>query len=294
MYAGDLSNKTLEKAYDFFKKVFSLIEMHLPNQWIKGDAEGGFISRNIGVASTITIVWDIIDYVKKTRFIDFEKFKAEEIFDEISPFLLIIIDYISSLSRDELQNMSKQWGSTGVSKVRREFQRIIHLKYPTFEPEGLLQYIKESSGIFNDETDDISDELQLLINRFIINRLKDEFGKETNKWWRLGIPIQIQKDCAIKSIETDPPEPPENFLLLLDYQKIVKDNWKLFGEHFTPPDMNQANKEDKLSWFVRYNTIRNKVKHPERQDVSEDEFNFIKSLHSWLNIKLKDQDLTKF
>jgi DNA sulfur modification protein DndB len=170
--------------------------------------------------------------------------------------------------------------------VRQEFQRIIHLKKPSFEPEGLKQYIKDSSGIFNDETDEISDNIQLLINRFVITKLKNEYGEEHEKWWRLGIPKQIQKDCAIKAIETDPPEPPENFLLLLDYQKIVKDNWKLFGEFFTPPDMKQASKDDKIDWFVKYNTIRNKVKHPERQDVSESEYNFIKNLQNWITTRI--------
>lgn len=286
LYDGDLSTKTLEKAYEFFKRVFSLIEEMLPEQWQKGDSEGGFISRNIGVASIIALSWDLIDHVKKEKFIDFEKLKAEEIFDEIKPYLLIIIDYLSCLTREELQRLSGQWGSTGVKKVRQEFQRTIHLKNPKFEPDGLIQYIKESSGIFNDETDEVSDKLQLLINRFVITKLKNEYGIEHEKWWRLGIPKQIQKDCAIKAIETDPPEPPENFLLLLDYQKIVKDNWKLFGEYFTPPDMKQANKDDKIDWFVKYNTIRNKVKHPERQDVSESEYNFIKTLQNWMTLKI--------
>lgn len=289
LYAGDLSNKTLEKAYEFFRRVFSLIEELLPDQWQKGDSEGGFISRNIGVASIIALMWDIIDHIKKNKFIDFEKLNSEEVFDEIKPYLIVIIEHISSLSREELQRMSGQWGSTGVKKVRQEFQRIIHLKYPSFEPEGLLQYLKESSGIYNDETDEVTDKLQLLINHFVINKLQNEYGNEHDKWWRLGIPKQIQKDCAIKSIETDPPEPHENFLLLLDYQKIVKDNWKLFGDYFTPPNMKQASKDDKLDWFVKFNTIRNKVKHPERQDVSESEYNLIKNIQNWLVNNLNDE-----
>lgn len=286
LYAGDLSTKTLEKAYDFFKRVFLLFEEKLPDQWQKGDSEGGFVSRNIGVASIIVLVWDIIDHIKKRKFIDFEKLTSEDIFDEVKPFLLIVIDYISNLNREELQRLSGQWGSTGVKKVRQEFQRIIHLKDPLFEPDGLLQYIKESSGIFNDETDEMTDTLQMMINHFVIRKLKDEYGETNDKWWRLGIPKQIQKDCAIKSIETDPPEPPENFLLLIDYQKIVKDNWKLFGDYFTPPDMKQANKDLKLDWFVKFNTIRNKVKHPERQDVSEAEYDYIKNLKNWLSQKI--------
>jgi len=132
--------------------------------------------------------------------------------------------------------------------------------------------------------------LQKAINRYIINHLVSQHGKEEGKWWRLGVPKQIQKDCAIKSIETDPPEPPENFLLLLDYQKIISSNWALLGEVFTPSDMKQGKKDDKLSWFVRYNTIRNKVKHPERQDVTEEEHDFIMTLKAWLLPRLQSQN----
>jgi DNA sulfur modification protein DndB len=282
LYAGDLAYNTLEKSYGFFKDVFSFIEEMLPEQWEKGDAEGGFISRNIGVASIITIMWDIVDYLRKRKYIDFEKYESTRIYDEVKPYLILIVDFISNLNREDLQNMSKQWGSTGVSKVRREFQKVIYEKEISFQPEGLLQYIKDSSGMFNEETDSISDELQRAINRHIIGTLKSVHGNEDNKWWRLGIPKQIQKDCAIKSIETDPPEPPENFLLLLDYQKIISSSWTLFGDTYTPPDMKHGKKDDKLTWFNRYNTIRNKVKHPERQDVTEEEHIFIVNIKTWL------------
>lgn len=282
LYAGDLAAKTLEKAYEFFKLYFSLVEEKLPNQWELGSGEGGFVARNIGIASLIVIAWDIVDYLRIEKKIVFEKMTAEEIFDEVSPFLLLIIKFIEGLSSDDLNNMSKQWGSTGVSKVRREFQRIINEKHPTFQPDGLQQYIKESSGVYNEETRDNIFHIQEHIKEFIFITLKNEFLQNPTDWWRLGVPKQIQKDCAVKSIEVDPPEPPENFLLVLDYQKIIKANWKLLGDVFTPPDMKQANKDDKLSWFIDFNSIRNRVMHPERQTVTEKEYQFIKQINNWL------------
>ena len=103
------------------------------------------------------------------------------------------------------------------------------------------------------------------------------------------MPKQIQKDCAVKAIEVDPPEPPENFLLVLDYQKIIKANWKLLGDVFTPPDMKQASKDDRLSWFVSFNSIRNRVMHPERQTVTEEEYLFINNLKKWLLDRIDQQ-----
>ena len=289
LYAGDLASKTLEKAYDFFKLYFSLIEEKLTDQWELGNAEGGFVARNIGVSSFIVIAWDIVEFLRRERNFVFEKMSAENIYDEVSPYLILIIYFIDNLSSDDLRNMSRQWGSTGVTKVRREFQRVIHEKYPNFQPEGLMQYIKESSGIFNEETRDNIFTAQEAIKDYIFAALKQEFGDGSNNWWRLGVPKQIQKDCAVKAIEVDPPEPPENFLLVLDYQKIIKANWKLLGDVFTPPDMKQASKDDRLSWFVSFNSIRNRVMHPERQTVTEEEYLFINNLKKWLLDRIDQQ-----
>ena len=85
LYAGDLGAKTLEKAYDFFKMYFSLIEEKLPAQWEIGSGEGGFAARNIGVSSFIVIAWDIVDFLRTERHLVFEKMSAENIFDEVSP-----------------------------------------------------------------------------------------------------------------------------------------------------------------------------------------------------------------
>lgn len=279
LFAGDLASKTLEKSYNFFKLYFSLVEEKLSNQWAIGNGEGGFVARNIGVSSLIVIAWDIVEFLRKEKYLTFEKLSAESIFDEVQPYLILVIDFIGNLNAEDLRNMSKQWGSTGVSKVRREFQKVINEKYKNFQPDGLLQYIKESSGIYNEETRSTIFQVQEGIKNYIFESLKKEYGTD---WWRLGVPKQIQKECAIKSIEVDPPEPPENFLLVLDYQKIITANWKMFGETFTPPDLKQASKEDRLSWLISLNSVRNRVMHPERQTVTEEEFVIIKEIKKWL------------
>jgi DNA sulfur modification protein DndB len=285
LYAGDLSNQTLGKAYLFFKLLFSLIQEKLNEQWEIGSGEGGFVARNIGIASFIVITWDIVDFIRKEKLIVFEKLNSEEIFDEIKPYLMPIIKYLLDLSPDDMHNMSKQWGSTGVSKVRREFQRVINQKYENFEPDGLRQYIKESSGIYNTETRQNILVIQEAMKEYIPGKLKEEFKDE---WWRLGVHKEIQKDCSSRSIDAGGTEPPENFLLVLDYQKIIDNNWTLLGKTFSPPDKH-GKKKVLLEWFVKFNSIRNQVMHPERRNVTEDEYNFINDIKSWLLERIKDK-----
>jgi DNA sulfur modification protein DndB len=278
LYAGDLADKTLDKSYRFFRLVFTLFEENLSDQWELGDAEGGFIARNIGVSSIIVIVWDIIEHlISKGN--SFESKKADEIYDEVKPFLMALIEFLNKLSKEELLNMSKYWGSTGVTKIRREYQKALNDKYSDFQPQGLAQYIKESSGIFNDETRKNIIDIQKKINEIVFLKLKSEFGEN---YWRMGVNKEIQKACANKLIEEGVDEPPENFVELINYQKIISDNWKLLGEIFTQPDKHQAKKDDRLSWFVALNNIRKKGMHPERKDITEEEYEFIRNLKTWI------------
>lgn len=288
LYDGDLAENTLEKSYDFFKRIFSRVEDVLSNQWELGDSEGGFVARNIGFTSLIVIIWDIVSYLEGAKLIRFESKSSEYIYDNVKPYLDIILEFINGLSREELQNMNKQYGSTGVAKIRREFQRIIHKNFNDFQPDGLIQYIKESSGIYNSETRNTVLEIQKKMKDFIFNKLKDEFG--IKDWWRLGVHKDIKKKCSLKKIEEGVDEPDWNFIDLIDYNKIISNNWKLLGSVFSAPKADQLKKEEKIKWIIHLNNIRKKGVHPERKDITEEEYNFVFDLKDWLLLRIVEEE----
>lgn len=285
LYDGDLAEQTLKKAYNFFLKVFQLVEMNLQEQWDMGSSEGGFISRNIGISSIFTITWDILEKNGDCEVKRLYEKNSDELFEIVKPKLQLVIDFIKGLTPAELVNYIKQYGSSGVQKVRREFQRVIYKHDNNFVPDGLLQYIKDSSGEHNQEVKDLSSDLQRKINIFVIETLKDIHG---DSWWIKSVPIDVQKACATKAIDNRSTEPHENFLLLLDYQRIIsdKENWKIFSETFTPPGYESKSKSSRLEWFVPFNNIRNKLSHPERDVVTEDEYHYLKDLVEWLNPRI--------
>ena len=46
--------------------------------------------------------------------------------------------------------------------------------------------------------------------------------------------------------------------MLLDYRDIIRDHSILLINAFTPPDRASAGKEKRLSWFLEFNSVRNK------------------------------------
>jgi len=66
---------------------------------------------------------------------------------------------------------------------------------------------------------------------------------------------------------------------LIDYRKIIIDKWRIFQDKYAAPDV-KGNKEEKTKWLVKLERIRNQNFHI--YSVTEEEFDFLKEIHSWL------------
>ncbi len=62
LFVGTDYEKSLEKGGEFFIECFNYIKDNTKDQWDKGEAKGGFVARNIGIASIVLIIADIMDF----------------------------------------------------------------------------------------------------------------------------------------------------------------------------------------------------------------------------------------
>ena len=100
------------------------------------------------------------------------------------------------------------------------------------------------------------------------------------------MPREVQKQCSAAKIDTGSEEPEWNFLSTIHYYSIIKAHWDIFGIFFTPPGMENASRERKLSWINHFNSIRQKYSHPQRDIVKQGEYDFLVQLYDWLEQKL--------
>ena len=56
----------------------------------------------------------------------------------------------------------------------------------------------------------------------------------------------------------------------------------MLGNYFTPPDQISGNKKKKLEWPTKFNSIRQKYSHPQRENSSEEEYTFLLETKDWL------------
>lgn len=279
--------KTLIKSKDFFNICFKMIENKLSEQWNKGSADGGFIGMNIGVTAIIRVLDDIIDFAVINDKIDPYKLNGVELASSISKYLIPVILFVNDLDYESSKKLRGLLGSGGTIKVHRHFQESINKEYPSFNPDGLEQWIKDNSGKFDDQGRKLGHKnIEPLIDRFVKLKLKEDYGVKNKKWWIEGVPKKIQLDCASKKIADGSSEPNENFLNTIHYHSIISHNWELLGNYFTPPGLGNVSKEKKLSWLNKFNDIRKKYTHPQREPITEKELEFLKKLYEWLSNNL--------
>ncbi len=285
-YLTDVSHEeTLKKSVAFFKCCFQYIADELQDQWNAGSGEGGFIAMNIRVSGITRTLDCILDHLVRVESLNTEDLSGRELADKVIPYLIPVVEFIKGLDSNELKKLRSYFGSGAPEKVTMEFLNAIHSEFDEFNPEGLMQWIKENTGEFNKPCWDLGHNyIEPLMHKFVITQLKKEYGEKA--WWIEGVPKTIQKVCSDARIDAGTSEPDWNFLNTIHYRDIVEKNWTLLGDYFTPPGMENAKKEKRLSWLVKLNKARQRYSHPQRDVITEEEFKFLTELYAWLKVKL--------
>ena len=266
--------KTLQKAVDFLNTAFSKIEEGLEKQWDAGSGEGGFISMNIGISALIRTLDSIIEYLVKFKSLEPETMTGEEIAYKTWQYLDPVIEFVEGLDSEGIKKLRSLFGSGATEKVLREFQYAIHKEFEDFRPEGLKQWIKDNSGEYNQPAWDLGhNQIEPMIDEFIKAVLKEHFGEKY--WWMEGVPTKIQKKCSDDKIDKKSMEPESNFLNTIHYYSIIEEKWTLFGNFFSPPGTENMKKSKRLEWLKTFNSIRQKYSHPQRENTTEKEYNFL-------------------
>lgn len=280
LWTGDY-DETLNKSLDFFFLCLGFLETNCSNQWNIGSGEGGFISMNVGISSYFRLLDDLIRHESILGFSPYNC-SAKQLFLRLKPYLIPVSNFINNLTPSEIKNLRGSLGSGGVKKVLPEFKYAIHKEFSEYNPPGLTQWIKDSSGQFNPLAKQLGDKIQLALRDFVFRKLREMYGEKDERWWIEGVNKDIRKYCSGTAIDQGNKEPDYNYLLTIHYQKIIIDNKELLLSFFTPPKMDNVKNIKKLGWIEKLNRVRQKFSHPEREKVTEQEYEMIVEISEWL------------
>jgi DNA sulfur modification protein DndB len=283
LYPGYLYERdnlaTLNFATEALSRYLGLFSRRLPAHWRLGNAEGGYLCTNNGIAALLQLYKACIDYLVASQGVQhFSSASFADVEPRLTDLVDPLIEHFEKADLATIRSYRQNLGASGPRLSALAMMQIIHEKTPSFEPLGLREFLdsRDRSGAL--EARNVVPELELAIHRCTMRILKTEFGEGEDGWWRQGVPGPVRADVAVKREQSFTPGALEEYFDLLDYRKIAAARWELFREQFSLEP--SGGKERQLSWFNRLTDIRNRTAHPARRPISQDDVEFVDSLLS--------------
>ncbi|MCW5696720.1 MAG: DGQHR domain-containing protein [Bauldia sp.] len=285
-YKGD-SDQTLERTRSFLFASFRFSQERLSDEWRKMPSEGAILSINAGITAYIWLLHDIVEHGETNKLVDPLNDSPAEIVSQMSFLLDGFVEYIKGLSFEDRQILRSKYGSGADTRLWRCMQKGIAEFRPEFDPPGMKEYWQNQSKQFNLETFEKVGDIETFLKEEVRELLESHYGAQ---WLKRGIPgtlfEKLHADAAKKNREIEhasDEKTPWDCMYIVDYRSVMtySSNWSaLFHSAFTVPGNERAKKDDKTSWLVRLNTIRNQNTH--EHSVTEDDYKFVLAVHSWL------------
>jgi len=287
-YRGN-NDETYSVLYPFLLKSFEFLSNKLSDEWNKGEKNGGFLAINAGVESFIRLFSDLIDHLVLSGVINPKKDNTDKIIMEMSFYLDPLIDNLLKLSDEDKLIFKRSYGTSGKTKYWRKLQKIIQDNRSDFQPDGFDNYWKNEAMKFNTASIEMIRDIETYFKKEFKILLEAFYG---NTWFKKGVPPPVQESATLmalqKNREIENPEEekkPWDCLNIIDYRKIAVygSNWRdIFESKYTEPNLGKksGNKEDKTTWMVRLEKIRNVNFH--EYSVKEEEYDFLTYIHDWL------------
>ena len=139
--------------------------------------------------------------------------------------------------------------------------------------QSLKEWYSEPGNVLGDMYEDLR-YIEITLHQKIKDVLVDQYGDGELGWWRQGVPESVRVKCQERR-EKDQDDPCEPFCYsdLLDLDAILQKQWSVLKNllHNYEADRKQLSKD-----LRRLNRIRNKIMHPVRGQVpDEEDFDFV-------------------
>lgn len=285
-FNGDLDS-CFEQLSDYLIKGYNHFIDNLNEELRIG--EQGFIFINKGVYAFLMLLGDIVDFlIAQNRWTS--NGSIQDLFEESKQYLNSIINFYHTIKPEEVEELKSKHGSGGDTKYWRTLQLAVRNDHSEFNPEGLDEYLKKEAREFNTEAFKYIRDIETFFKKDFREKLENHFGQS---WFKKGVPPENAKKANEMaydknlSIENEEEEvQPWDCLNIIAYRAIAQKHWKdIFANDYTRPGEEKINggASAKTNWMVKLERLRNENFH--QYSVSQEEFDFIESLHEWLITK---------
>lgn len=258
LWAGD-NNKTLKRTIFLLKHWFNMIRTAAAEWWEIGSGDGGGLAMNDSVSSCISVLRSVFHYLDSSG-AKLVQLDDEDLVDVIRPFGDALGKYLGSLLVEERKRFRDLRGIQGQTTRTRRCQKAIREQLPHFNPPGLEEFLKAEKAQTNQKAKEVIDRIEKALQEIIMQELRQEYGAGEAQWWMLGVPKAVRLKVTERFEEDDGKRGGKEYYFdIVDYQKIVLNNWEQFEPLLAYGK--GGSKEKRLSWLNFINEKRKIVAH---------------------------------
>jgi DNA sulfur modification protein DndB len=283
-------NESLARATRILSQWFTWVRDGAPDWWALGaERPDGGLAMNDGIAVCLHILRSAFEALA-VRGARLPSLSVGELIDELRPYGEALGHHFGHMTAEQRQNFRELRGSQGHTRGMRHAQRGMKERIPDFNPAGLDDFIKQEQSNTLKGAEDCIRDIETTLQRFVVERLKEEFTGGPEEWWFEGVPEQIRKAVRQRMEEEKAAgQPQETFFDLIHYRAIALKNWRLFQDALAYGK--KGDREVRTRWMVTVNDLRKPVAHPSRGGmITLEQLDELEAYRTWLRGQVKAAD----
>lgn len=202
-----------------------------------------------------------------------------------------LLNHINKLTEEQRIELKSFYGGGAENKYLHYFQKVIHDSLTDFNPEGLEEYIENTTKEYNATSKEYIYAIEEKLKDVIAESLQEYYG---DKWLIKGLPKTTYKEAEkaasdknyeLLSNDEESDIEPWDCISLSDCKDIVvySRNWsEIFESIITrPEDLILSTKEQKTEWINTISKEQNKLSKS-TYSVPKSSFELISNIYAWL------------
>lgn len=285
---GD-NQATIDRFYPFLEGCFKTVKNECETEWSLG--EQGILTINRGIQGIIRIINDVVNLlIAQNKLFPLTQ-DIDDIINEVEYYMSPLLNHINKLTEEQRIELKSFYGGGAENKYLHYFQKVIHDSLTDFNPEGLEEYIANTTKEYNATSKEYIYAIEEKLKDVIAESLQEYYG---DKWLIKGLPKTTYKEAEkaasdknyeLLSNDEESDIEPWDCISLSDCKDIVvySRNWsEIFESIITrPEDLILSTKEQKTEWINTISKEQNKLSKS-TYSVPKSSFELISNIYAWL------------
>lgn len=285
---GD-NQATIDRFYPFLEGCFKTVKNECETEWSLG--EQGILTINRGIQGIIRIINDVVNLlIAQNKLFPLTQ-DIDDIINEVEYYMSPLLNHINKLTEEQRIELKSFYGGGAENKYLHYFQKVIHDSLTDFNPEGLEEYIENTTKEYKATSKEYIYAIEEKLKDVIAESLQEYYG---DKWLIKGLPKTTYKEAEkaasdknyeLLSNDEESDIEPWDCISLSDCKDIVvySRNWsEIFESIITrPEDLILSTKEQKTEWINTISKEQNKLSKS-TYSVPKSSFELISNIYAWL------------